>query len=150
MFILAESVSFAQAGAGLGVVVLLMGALLLFLNLKDKLVPKSEGTKEVKVGPLPFPVQMADRFATKEELHEVKQELRELEKALPETERRILTAIEHQGDKIEETVNKMASVATEGRRKLHDKTLLHTEQIAKLETKTENTAQDLQRFKSEF
>ena len=154
MMILADSVSFQQAGMGLGVAIMLMGALLLFLNLKEKLLPKSKDATDVRVGPLPLPIQMAERFATKEELHDVKQEvkaeIRELEKVVPETERRILMAIANTGNKMEEMVNKMASVATNGRRKLHDKTLEHSEQIAKLKEKTANTADSLREFKNEF
>jgi len=134
-----------QMGNGVLVLTGLLAALWLGTQLKRAWFP-SDADKT----PLPFPIQVTEKFATKEELLEVKLEIKELERALPETERRILSAIERSADKITKTVNKMAEVASAGRRKLYDKDIVHSQELSSLGTKTAALELDLREFKRQF
>jgi hypothetical protein len=147
--VLAEATAI-EIGTAAIVIVFLMGALLLGTKLKEAWFKNRPDPTEMNVSPNPFPVQITEKFATKEELHEIKVEMRELEKALPETERRILRAIDESGAKIGRTVNRMAEVATEGRRTLHEKARLQSIATAALENDVRRTNQELREFKSQF
>ena len=142
MMIFAEAVTFAQTGTGIGVVFLLMGALLLFLNLKEKLFPRSEEKRQVEVQS-PLSIRLEERFATKDELREVKTELRELEKALPETELRIRESIEKTGDKILAKVGEIGTAGANGRRDLHEKARVLGERISVTEKGLQSLEDDL-------
>ena len=110
--ILSESVTFAQMGGGLAVVVGLMSALLLALHLKEKLLPK-EKVKSVQV-------HLEEQFPTRREFEKLEGEVAEIQKELPQMERRIVREVKELGKSLATKIDEFGSTSHRGREKIWD------------------------------
>ena len=135
MMILADSVSFPQAGVGLAVAILLMGALLMVLNLKEKLFPKIEGTKSVKVE-APLEVRLEEQFPTRREFEKLEGEVCELQREIPAMERRIIGEVKEVGKDLSAKIDEFGSSSHAGRGKIWQELNEVRERVSAAETVT--------------